>query len=314
MNRVPRSWLTRPRGGLPASVWVNRAALGAAALALVMALAVWLAPLKGAGSGSETVALPEVGFADLAPSGSGASAGTIARLSSGYLFTPGRQPFAELEPLDTTGEAAVAEADDRDAPAVEREALDEGSGVRVVRVEAPEAVGGDIQSSYRELVLRGIHSDRSGELVALIDFRGTPVGAASVRAGEGDRFVEPKNPEQPWDVVAVDPDRNRVVIERQGRRLALALFGTGPADLSPIVIVPESAVEDGPVRVRVAEDGTLVVQQSPEEAVAQLRQEPATDSEGGKPITMEDLAELLRAVRDLERYGDKARQEQRPDR
>ncbi len=304
---IPSSWQRTPSGGLSAASVLARIGLAGVLIGIAAVGAAFVVPLDRGVSETERGVVEAPSWTPV-PARRGPEPAMIASLSESYLFTPGRQPFAGLEPIEVVSESPAEQAEQTPEPRATDPERGDAGGVRVVRVESPESVGGDIQKSYREIVLRGIHSDRSGRLVALIDFTGAQPGAASIRALEGDSFTERKHPEQDWRVVAIDPLRNRVVIERQQRRLALALFGSGPADLSPLVIAPEA--EDGgqPLATRVAEDGTIIVERRPEDVIADLRQEPTTDPEGGKPITAEDLFELLRAVRDLDRYGEKARE------
>lgn len=310
---IPKTQTPGHRRGLPAFVKAGRISAGAVALTAVVAMTIVLWPLAsgvghsagGPGVSESTSAQPGRGTAGPTDS----SAATVSRLGSSYLFTVGRAARTNEEVGDVADAAPVVTPTEitRPKPARTEQGRD---GVRVLRVESPEAVGGDVQKSFRELVLRAIHSDRSGEMVALIDFTGTPAGSASLRVGPGDAFTEPKHKDADWRVVAIDPDRNRVVLERENRRLALALFGTGPADLSPVVIAPEGERDAETPKVLVSEDGTVIVQQTADEAIAALRREVGPGSGDEKPITFEDLAELLRAFGDLERYGERARQEQ----
>ncbi|MFG0293839.1 MAG: hypothetical protein ACF8MJ_11910 [Phycisphaerales bacterium JB050] len=309
---IPRSWQRSPAGGLPSGAIVARVGVAAVVIGLAAFAAAFVMPLRQVAPASPGVAVDAADWGPV-PDGRGTDPRMIASLSEAYLFTPGRRPFAELEPVEGSAEPTPRVVDAAPESAVPEQTRTDDGGVRVVRVESPDAVGGDIQKSYREVILRGIHSNRSGRLVALIDFTGGQPGAAAVRVMEGDSFTESKHPEQDWRVVAIDPVRNRVVIERRQRRLALALFGTGPADLSPLVIAPEVGEGAASVSTRIAADGTVIVERRPEDVIAELRQEPSTDPAGGKPITADDLFELLRAVRDLDRYGERARDLEDPD-
>lgn len=297
---------------LPVAMKAARLGLASVLVAAIVALAIVFWPLAGDGVGESGVD----GIADSARfdqqigGDRRTSTETVARLGESYLFSAGRQPLPPVASDEPSEPLEVAGPDDSDAKPVPTQPARDPGGVRVLRVESPEAVGGDVQKSFRELVLRAIHSDRTGELVALIDFTGTPSGSASVRVRPGDGFTEPKHKEADWSVVAIDPDRNRVVLERENRRLALALFGTGPADLSPVVIAPEGEDSASTPEIVVSEDGTVVVRQSPDEAIAALRREVGPGDGDQKPITFDDLAELLRAFGDLERYGERAREEQ----
>ncbi len=236
-----------------------------------------------------------------------------ALLGQSHLFLVGRRPAAAVaagENQEEDAPAVVAETQ-RTPSASDEPASGQPARISVLRVEAAEDVGGEIRDSYRELVLRGIHSDRSGRLVALIDHSGSGAGAggAGFRVREGAEFTEPKHAAHSWKVAAIDAARNRVVIERQDRRLALALFGTGPVDLSPVVIQPPAEPGQPEERVRVAADGTIVIERRPDEAIAELRQEVGQGEPDQVPITLQDLADLLDAFRDLERYAERDRVE-----
>lgn len=310
--------LTRPRDGYARAVWLMRAGALAVLLAGTVVGSAALLPLQkgeprvdpvdvgGEHSDENRVRAIRAGTGD---------AELVMRLGSAYLFTSGRTPaLAAGGGSDGTEEQVqspvVADRSDRSGAD-----QDEAAGLRVIRVESLDDVGEVIRDSFKQLILRGIHSTRRGDLVALIDFTGGRVEQAALRVAAGQSFTEPKNASAPWRVVAVDPERNRVVVEREGRRLALALFGTGPADRSPLVIQPEGARLTE--RVDVSEDGTIIVRMRPDEAVAQLRREVGAAPEGQRAITLEDLAELLEVLRELDRYGEREREEReqrgRPD-
>jgi len=233
------------------------------------------------------------------------------RLGQSHLFLVDRRPAAAVIAVDEPeDDAFAAESEPKQTARASDDAASEAPArISVLRVEAAEDVGGEIRDSYRMLVLRGIHTDRMGRLVALIDHSGSGSGAggAAARVREGDEFTEPKHAAHPWKIAAIDADRNRVVIERQDRRLALAVFGTGPVDLSPVVIQPRAKPGQPEERVRVAADGTVVIERRPDEAIAELRQEVGQGEPGQVPITLQDLADLFDAFRDLERYAERDR-------
>ena len=310
--RIPRE--QTPGHGLALPVWVlaARVAAGAVVSAGVVALAIVLWPLAspgvGAAGASDEEPVDRVGA--LAGQPVESSPESVARLGESFLFTPGRtqrrfevgeQEAAPIEVV-TEGQPDLTEPVGSD---------DRSDTVQVLRIESPEAVGGEVQQSFQQLVLRAIHSDRTGALIALIDFTGSSAGEASLRLRTGDTFTEPKHTDGDWNVVAIDPERNRVVLERERRRLALALFGTGPADLSPVVIAPAGAATEDTPTVTVADDGTVIVQRSPGDAIAELRSVVGAGRGDEQPITLDDLAELLRLFGDLERYADRAEEEQR---
>lgn len=316
--------MIRPGGGQPLDVIALRLALAGVVVCAAFAIAMLLLPLDqdrspAAMSGDEPAgasATPRVsaGSARAMLESRGSNTRRVAELGESYLFLLDRHPpdrnAVEAEP-DPQAIANESEPDTEQAPSLSEIRVDpadrEAGGVRVVRVEAAENVGGEIRDSYRELVLRAIHSDRSGRLVALVDHSGASPSGAAERVGEGDSFTEPKHKNHPWRVVVIDPERNRIVLERQERRLALALFGTGPADLSPVVIQPESDGGKPVERVRVAEDGTVIVEKRPDEAIAELRSETGAPEPGESEITLQDLADLFDAMRELERYAEQER-------
>jgi len=311
----------RPGGGVPVQT-VSMAA-GVCLLLVCAGLVVGsiLLPLQRGGSAAilkSDEPTPGAGEASVLPrqiaeklEARRARAADPARLGQSHLFLVDRRPAAVVvaaeEPED---DASETETEPQRAPRASDDAASEAPArISVLRVESAEDVGGEIRESYRELVLRGIHTDRSGRIVALIDHSGSGSGAAgaAVRVREGEEFTEPKHAAHPWKIAAIDADRNRVVIERQDRRLALALFGTGPVDLSPVVIQPPAEPGQPEERVRVAEDGTIVVERRPDEAIAELRQEVGQGEPDQTPITVQDLSDLLDAFRDLERFGERDR-------
>ncbi len=314
----------RPGGGAPISSIAMVIALAAVVGCGVFAAAMLLMPLASVRSDAgdakpieaamDTAALAASARDALASRGG--DAGAVAELGSSYVFLLDRQPRARVvsgnedDPDNSGGdqiESVPQSAQAQGQTAQPDAGPSEDRAIRVVRVESAEDVGGAIRDSYRELVLRAIHSDRSGELTALIDHSGASDRGAAVRVREGDEFVEPKHKDHLWRVIVIDPDRNRVVVERQERRLAIALFGTGPVDLAPVVIQPRGGSESTTERVRVAEDGTVIVEKRPDEAIAELRAETGAANPGESEITLQDLAELFEAMRELERYAEQER-------
>jgi hypothetical protein len=320
-DSAPTPRVMRPGGGLPLEVIALRVGLAGVLLCAAFAISMLLLPLSEDRSLLTTSGENRAGPSEspLASAGSartmiaerGANSRLVAELGGSYLFLLDRSPRMRIAPEVEIGDRAIVDASDENPPSEGKVSAPTGDtatgGVRVVRVEKAEDVGGEIRDSYKELVLRAIHSDRSGRLVALIDHSKAGASGAAERVREGDSFTEPKHESHPWRVVVIDPDRNRVVLERQERRLALALFGTGPADLSPVVIQPESEAGQPVERVRVAEDGTVIVEKRPDEAIAELRGETGAPEPGESEITLQDLADLFDAMRDLERYAEQDR-------
>lgn len=314
----------RPGGGTPVGAIAMVVGMVGVAACGVFAAAMLLMPLASVRSDFGD-ARPVEGSMDTAALAASAravlasrvgDAGAVAELGSSHVFLLDRQPRARVvsgneDDPDNSGddqaESVPQSAQTQDQTAQPDADPSEDRAIRVVRVESAEDVGGAIRDSYRELVLRAIHSDRSGALTALIDHSGSTDGGAMVRVREGDEFVEPKHKDHPWRVVVIDPDRNRVVVERQERRLAIALFGTGPVDLTPVVVQPRGGSESSTERVRVAEDGTVIVEKRPDEAIAELRAETGSANPGESEITLQDLAELFEAMRELERYAEQER-------
>ena len=316
--------LARPGGGLPIQLIALRLGIAGVVLCAAFAIAMLLMPLSrdqpfvaasgddGAEGSQDSLEAARTTRAMIEERG--ANSRLVTELGGSYLFLIDRSPRDRVTPEGGADDQTIA---DENASGTQRTpsgtespaagADQAAGGIRVVRVEAAEDVGGEIRDSYRELVLRAIHSDRSGRLFALIDHSRAGATGAAERVGEGDSFTEPKHQNHPWRVVVIDPDRNRVVLERQERRLALALFGTGPADLSPVVIQPESTGGQAAERVRIAEDGTAIVEKRPDEAIAELRRETGAPGPGESEITLQDLADLFDAMRDLERYAEQER-------
>jgi len=310
---IPTGATRPPGGGLGGAALATRLALAMVALGAVSLLGSVLLPLS---DGSPADEVEREAAAEVRVDGILAQLDSrfpdnarANRLGRAYLFTSGRSPIPTDAGVviveDDAGESPTDAGTAPEVAAAPVEVRDPGSAIRVIRVESAESVGGSIRESFNQLILRGIHSNRSGELVALIDFTGGRVEQATVRAMAGDRFTEPKHKDHDWRVVVIDPQRNRVVVERQERRLALALFGTGAADLSPVIIQPEGATSEE--RIDVAPDGTIVVRRRPDEAVAELRQEVGAAPAGQKPITFDDLADLLQLMRDLDGYAERER-------
>ncbi len=220
---IPSSQAPGHGRGMPVSVKAAKTSVGAVAPAVVVGAAIVLWPLA---AGSERVdGLPRnrVSVIETTRSRAHTTAGLVpvARVNSARR-TCSQRVVGRGERCSGRGlEPPVATQDDGSGTGADRTRHRR-------RTRGAGRVGGggrgDVQKSFRRLVLRAIHSDRSGGLVAAIDFAGRRP-AASLRVGPGDMFTEPK--EADWSVVAIDPDRNRVVLERKDRRVALRCSGPG---------------------------------------------------------------------------------------
>lgn len=140
----------------------------------------------------------------------------------------------------------------------------------------------DIKAAFENLELRGIRTDGHGDSVAMISFIASANRLAAVDVRSGEEFSDEKHAQAKWRVVSIDTNRDRVVLERIGRRVSLAMY---PAEPVPVEITPEEATAEGdPARPSVA-----VTSATPEQVVADLR---------AAGVDEQEIALLMRLVRE----------------
>lgn len=140
----------------------------------------------------------------------------------------------------------------------------------------------DIKAAFENLELRGIRTDGHGELIAMISFIASANRLAAVDVRSGEEFSDEKHAQAKWRVVSIDTRRDRVVLERIGKRVSLAMY---PAEPVPVDITPDAATPEGdPARPSVA-----VTTATPEQVVADLR---------AAGVDEQEIALLMRMVRE----------------
>ncbi len=91
-------------------------------------------------------------------------------------------------------------------------------------IDDVESLPEDIKQARDSLKLRGIRSTLTGGFAAHISLVHTKNPLASTTYRVGDTFTDPKHAAAEWRIAAIDPRRDRVVLERSGKRVALDLY------------------------------------------------------------------------------------------
>ncbi len=280
-----------------------RAAVAGLGVAVVFAGYLLLRPLPAAPEvAGPTVERPAA--VDAVDSDSAERRAATQRLASAHAFSPYRLPLAEL-PRAAAVDGAVADGERTDEPAEarpeQRERVGaEREGVVVVEVASPEDVDQPVRESFNTIRLLGIHSTREGGYAALVSFMHGERANQTQRLADREEFEVPvatTSNKEPltWRLTAVDPDRDRVLVSHGGETLAIAVFGTGDADLSPLEIEGASAAVDEPeepiaeAEATTAEDGTRVMRRDRRDVIRRLE-------EAGEDASIEELFRLMGAI------------------
>jgi hypothetical protein len=137
----------------------------------------------------------------------------------------------------------------------------------------------DIKAAFENLRLIGVRSGSAGVPVALIALV-TNLTAIREHA-VGSEFIDEKFAQAAWRIVGIDTARDRVELERAGKRVSLALY---PAEPIPVPRAPEATAPDGAPAT-----GVAVVSATPDQVARELREAGVTDAE---------IAELLRLMKE----------------
>jgi hypothetical protein len=97
-----------------------------------------------------------------------------------------------------------------------------------LRIDDDESLPQDIKQARDSLKLRGIRTAPSGGLFALISFVHAKDPLASTSYRIGDTFTDPKHAAAEWRVIGIDPIRDRAILERTGKNIALKLYPYNP--------------------------------------------------------------------------------------
>jgi hypothetical protein len=135
----------------------------------------------------------------------------------------------------------------------------------------------DIRPAFENLRLIGVRSGADAEPIAIIAL----VSNLQVvrEHAVGSEFVDDKFAQTSWRIVGIDIARDRVVLERSGKRVSLALY---PAEPIPVAAAPEAAAPEAS-----AATAPQVVGATPDEVARELREAGITDAE---------IAELMRLM------------------
>ena len=270
---LPRWRMARP--GRPASgvgvwaAWVPVAALSGAVV-LIACAALWPLATPGAQDPIEPQPVPRVTSSRVAVGDREAALAMLTR----------KNPFA----IDGRFWIAppVAVADGGDEPESGAASGGGGGGGSPGAGERPGVAGtpilaraeempADIKPAFENLELRGVRTGPDGAGVAMISFVQSPTRPLSTEYRVGEEFSDEKFPQARWYVESIDVVRDRVVLERTGKRVSLALY---PAEPVPVVVVPEAE----PAGAEVA-PSVLVVGATREQIVADLREAGVDDQE-----------------------------------
>ena len=92
----------------------------------------------------------------------------------------------------------------------------------------------DIKPAVDNLRLVGIYTGTEGAPIAMFALASN-LSAPTIQCTAGETFTDEKNPQAPWRVVEIDAVHDRVVLERIGKHVSLALYANEPI---PVVEVP----------------------------------------------------------------------------
>lgn len=232
---LPRWRTTRP--GRPASgvgvwaAWVPMAAL-VGAVALVAGAALWPLATPESQESIEPAPVPRVKTSRI---GVGDREAALATLTTKNPFSIDGK-FWIAAPV---GVADVEDASDHGAPSTTggggaNEVRPTGSGPPILA--RAEEMPADIRPAFENLKLIGVRTDAAGESVAMIVTVQNLMLVREQRAGS--ELLDEKFPQAKWVVESIDELRDRVVLERAGKRVSLALY---PAEPVPVVVVAPEA-------------------------------------------------------------------------
>ncbi len=227
-----RRWrLSRP--GRPVTgpgAWLGLApwAILAISIVFLLAAALWPLPLPPA---PESVQLPSIPRATALRTPIAERERTLASLTVRNVFaSKGEFWLAAPKPDELTPEGAVAGTDPGAPPSAPVPVLTKADPI-------PQ----DIKPAFENLKLVGVRFDRAGEPVAMIA-RVSDLTTMFQRS-TGEEFVDDAHPQAPWRVIEIDAVYDRVILERAGKRVSLALYTNEPV---PVVVVPPPVVVHPP--------------------------------------------------------------------
>lgn len=266
---LPRARLRPARPpGADAIVWSTRAAIAVLLLSILWLAVVALKPLPQP-SPHAPGARPEVPVVEWTPTPIEVRQAFMDAQRGINLFDDDRKPWSEGASL---AGAINAENEPDPEPVRSTPALVDGSpalasNAGVYEPDPDELVPDDVRKALKDLVLRGIRSRRSGEMIALISLVHSSQPLASTEYIAGDEFTDPKNNKAPWYVLAVDDELDRVILERSGSRVALDLY---PETAGLAASSRRAGAGSGPSAAPDARAGGVIEHRSRSEIVAEL--------------------------------------------
>ncbi len=260
-------WITLPRSrfaplgaeGPTPLVWAARAALALLAVGGALFLFMLVRPLPS--PGSATGALPEaVPAPNLAPAPVERRQEVLASLTGDNPFSPDRLAWTPMQrPGGDPGSTPEGSQGAGGETAVARAPADPDPGrptsIDGIPITKPEDLEQTLQNAYRNIELRGIRSSSSGADIAMISFVQSPTRDRSTRFAMGEEFVDDAFPKNPWRVLFIDAERDRVVLRREGKNMVVPLFRTVAAAPEP----EEAAAEPDSAEATVAQKRQQII-------------------------------------------------------
>lgn len=240
---VPKARLRAPgAGGANARVVALRGAVGLFAVAVVWHAFILIRPLPG-GETEAGVDPPDVPRFEWPERDLGVRQAHLDAMRGNNFYASDRLAWSDAVAIDGP-EEAIPEFPSAPVAVANNEA-------GALRVDDEATLPEDIKKAKAGLTLRGIRSARSGGMVAMISLVHSSDPIASTGYRVGDTFTDPKNAQAEWRIAGIDSGRDRVVLERAGKRVALDLYPS--IDLPRIAAIETisatNAQEGGPVRV-----------------------------------------------------------------
>lgn len=266
---LPRARLRPARPpGADAIVWSTRAAVAVLILSVLWLAVVALKPLPQPNPHAPG-ARPEVPIVEWTPTPIEVRQAFMDAQRGINLFDDDRKPWSEGASL-----AGAIDAENEPEPTPIRSTpvfVDGSSGLAssagAYEPDPEELVPDDVKKALKDLVLRGIRSRRSGEMIALISLVHSSQPLASTEYTAGDEFTDPKNNKAPWRVLAVDDELDRVILDRSGSRVALDLY---PETAGLVASSRRAGAGSGPSAAPDARAGGVIEHRSRSEIVAEL--------------------------------------------
>ena len=229
-RRIPAVHLKPPgQTGAGTATLAMRSAIGLLAIAVVWHLFVALRPLPNGASEATRTPPPAADFAWPTPALESRQAALDSMLGVNH--------YADNHQLWSTPVVTDTDAPPEDGESVRKPTtkLSIESNPGDLRIDDVESLPEDIKQARESLKLRGIRTGASGDLFAQISLVHSKDPIASSGYRVGDTFTDPKHASAEWRLIGIDPIRDRAILERTGKNIALELYPYNPFATSAAV-------------------------------------------------------------------------------